>query len=190
VTAQAEHANGDRLTWAEFLRFQQAYDGDERFVWDEGRVVLAMTGGTERHDLTVMGLVRALDAAFRSGPCRVFAHNRQIKTARRSYYPDVLVRCGPAAHPLYEDDARFVIEVLSPTTTAGERTRMLFDYQALPSIEAILFIDTKRRLITVHEKTTEGWTESATKQGVVVLGPASIHFEHLWDQVDEDATFD
>lgn len=40
-----------RLSWEEFLRFQQAYDGPERICWDEGRVVMAMTGGTERHDL-------------------------------------------------------------------------------------------------------------------------------------------
>lgn len=40
-----------RLSWEEFLRFQQAYDSPERICWDEGRVVMAMTGGTERHDL-------------------------------------------------------------------------------------------------------------------------------------------
>ena len=158
MTAQFD-SDDVRLSWEEFLRFQQAYDGNERFVWDEGHVVLVMTGGTERHDLVVMALAGQLQAAFRGGPCHVFAHNRQVKTPSRSYYPDVLVRCGRAADPYYEDDARLIIEVLSPSNKPADRTKMLFDYQGLPSIEAILFVDTRRRIITIHERTSSGWTE-------------------------------
>ena len=67
---------------------------------------------------------------------------------------------------------------------------MLFDYRTLPSIEAILFVDTRRRSVTVHERTADGWTENATRDGAVQLGPTSIDFHDLWMQVDEESTFD
>jgi Uma2 family endonuclease len=182
-------ADGDaRLTWEEFLRFQQAYDGPERFIWNEGHVVQVMTGGTERHDLVVMALVRQLDALLTGRPCHVFAHNRQIKTAQRSYYPDVLVRCGRAADPLYETDARLVIEVISPSNSPAERTRMLFDYQTLPSIEAIIFVDTRRRIATIHEKSAAGWTEGERRSGTI--GDLAIDLDRMWFDVDEASSFD
>jgi Uma2 family endonuclease len=188
MSAQTE--DGGRLTWGEFLRFQQAYTGEERFVWDDGHVVLAMTGGTERHDLVVMTLARLLMNAYEGTPCEVFAHNRQIKTARRSYYPDVLVRCGKAVDPLYETDARFLIEILSPSNGPAERTQMLFDYQTVPSVEVILLVDTRRRVVTVHRREDKGWTESEIRGGEVFLGALIVDFDRLWVDVDERSSFD
>lgn len=105
------------LTFEEFLTFEAAYAGDERFELRGGTVVLT-AGGTERHDLMVMTLFRAIDPGFTAGPCRVFVHNRKIRTSEKDgWYPDLLVRCGPTAHPLYETDARIVVEVLSRPTT-------------------------------------------------------------------------
>ena len=187
MTAQPDDV---RLSWEEFLRFQQAYRGDEKFAWDEGRVVSVMTGGTERHDLVVMALVGQLRASLAGGPCRVFAHNRQVKTRRRSYYPDVIVRCGKAADPLFEDRARLIVEVLSPSNTPSGRTEMLFDYQELPSIEVIVFIDTIHRLVTVHQKGRYGWTESVTKDGQVENGLITLDFADMWAEVDEASSFD
>src|SRR5664279_3499741 len=102
MSAQPE---GQRLTWAEFLKFEAAYAGDERFELDHGRVVM-MSGGTEQHDLLVLALYRSLYEPLQ--PCRVFVHNRKVRTAESSgFYPDLLVRCGVAADELYENDARF-----------------------------------------------------------------------------------
>jgi hypothetical protein len=53
VSAQTEDRGG--LTFEEFLRFEAAYAGDERFELQGGTVVM-MSGGGERHDLMVMAL--------------------------------------------------------------------------------------------------------------------------------------
>ena len=181
-----------RVSWEEFLRFQQAYVGSEKVIWDDGRIVLAMTGGSERHDLVVMALATQIDAALSDGRCAVFAHNRQIKTGRRSYYPDLLVRCGRAAHPLFEDDAWLIVEVLSPSNTPAQQTAMLYAYQELPSIEAILFVDTARRVITVHHKHPDDpqWTETQTHAGTVTVKDLVLDFEAMWTRVDRRSSFD
>jgi Uma2 family endonuclease len=190
MSAQPEDV---RISWEEFLRVQQVWPGPERIAWDDGRIVKAMTGGTERHDLVTMALVGQLLPALAGGPCRVFAHNRQIKTATRSYYPDVLVRRGQAAHPLYEDDARLIIEVLSPGNTPAERTAMLFAYQQPASIEVILFVNTVRRIVTVHRRRPDrsGWVESQVQaEGLIDLGYVILDFGAMWTQVDAEASFD
>ena len=192
MSAQTSGAQDDvRVSWEDFLRFQQAYSGDERLIWDQGRIVVAMTGGTERHDLTIAAFNDRLRATYRGSNCHVFTHNRQLKTEKRSYYPDVLVRCGDAAHPLYDHDARFVIEVLSPSNKPANRTEMLYDYQTLPSIEMIVFVDTRVRTATIHQKGEAGvWTERATRNGTLTLGDAVIDLAQLWVEVDEESTFD
>jgi Uma2 family endonuclease len=181
-----------RVSWEEFLRFQQAYTGPERMDWDNGLIVRAMTGGSERHDLVVMALIEQL---FRVLPerCVVFAHNRQVKTpSQRSYHPDLLVRCGKAAHQLYEEDARLIVEVLSPSNGPAEQTAKLYAYQQLPSIEAIFFVNTVRRIVTVHRKHPDGsgWMESQTRDGAISSGGITLDFGAMWSWVDERSTFE
>ncbi len=51
-------------------------------------------------------------------------------------------------------------------------------------------MDTRRRTVTAHERTTEGWTERQTRDGEVALGPAVLAFGEVWIEVDEQSTFD
>jgi hypothetical protein len=45
--------------------------------------------------------------ALKGGPYRVFVQNRKARSGEATgFYPDLLVRCGPAAHALYETDAQ------------------------------------------------------------------------------------
>jgi Uma2 family endonuclease len=179
-----------RLTWQEFLRFEQAYAGDERHELNDGLVTL-MTGGSERHDVTAQAIFLALSNAYPTGPCRVFIHNRKIRTSERSgYYPDVMVNCAPAADRLFETDARFVVEVVSPSNDADDRLRRLYAYQRLASIEAILFVDPVRQLATIHTLTDGAWHESQVRDGDVQLGSARVDFGRLWLDVNDRVTTD
>lgn len=193
MSAQTEDRGG--LTFEEFLRFEAAYAGDERFELQGGTVVM-MSGGSERHDLMVMALFRLIDPAFSGGPCRIFVHNRKLRTSDKDgWYPDLLVRCGPAAHRLYETDARVVVEVLSPSNDPRDRTARLYAYQSLRSVEIILFVDPERRVATVHQRTAEGfWGERQIATGQVQLAGsahvASLDFGDLWRHVEDDVTQD
>jgi len=181
MSAQPEVA---RLTWAEYLRFLQAFAGDERFELDGGRVVL-MPGGSERHDLMATSIYGRLLATVTGGPCRVFIHNRLLRTGpNQGFYPDLLVRCGPAADPLFETDARIVVELLSPSNGPADRTARLFSYQGLPSAELIVFVDQERRVFTLHERTPHGWSERQFGEGVGHAGGTDVDLTGLWSEMD------
>jgi hypothetical protein len=118
------HAEPVLLSWAEYVKFEEVYEG-RRHELVRGRVRL-MAGASERHDLTVQAIYDQLRPALRGGPCRVFVRNRKIRTGSDTgYYPDLLVRCGTAADRLFEDDARLIVEVLSPSNDPTDVTERL-----------------------------------------------------------------
>jgi len=153
-----------------------------------------MSGGSEHHDLMVMALFRVIDPAFSGGPCRIFVHNRKLRTSDKDgWWPDLLVRCGPAAHRLYETDARVIVGVLSPSDEPRDRTARLYTYQSLRSVETILFVDPDRRVATVHRRTAEGfWGERQITTGRFELAGsahvANLDFGDLWQRVEGDVT--
>jgi Uma2 family endonuclease len=175
------------LTWDEHLKFEALSPERHELVRGEVRV---MSGGSRRHDLLVQWINVALFEAFGrgEGPCEVFAHARKLRTADATgFYPDVYVRCTAPSHDYYDDDARFVIEVLSPSNRPADRTDRLFSYLRLPSVETILFIDHHKRLITVHDRQDGRWSEYQAGDGSLQLGPATLDFTRLWARLDAAA---
>lgn len=175
------------MTWDEYVKFEASDEG-RRHELIRGQVRL-MAGGTERHDILVQLINVRLYSAFDGTPCTVFTHNRKVRTGEATgFYPDVLVRCGEASDAHFETDARFVVEVLSPSNDPVDLIERLFGYQSLASIEIVLFVDPARRLVTVHERLDGGWTERQAKEGEVRLGPAHLDIGDLWDRVEATAT--
>jgi Uma2 family endonuclease len=175
------------LTWEEYLKFDAISSERHELVRGEVR---AMTGGSRRHDLLVQWINVALYQAFGSGegPCEVFPHTRKLRTADATgFCPDVYVRCTPPGHDYFDDDARFVIEVLSPSNHPADRTERLYGYLSLPSVETILFVDHHKRVVTVHERVGGRWSEYQVGAGEVELGPATLDFTQLWARLDATA---
>jgi Uma2 family endonuclease len=171
-----------KLTFQEYLKLEEISEGRRELISGQARL---LPGGTERHDLVTQLLNVALLHAFRGGSCRVFTHSRKLLISQvgNMYYPDLLVSCSRDAHRHYEVDARFVIEVISPTDPPGD----LDDYRLLPSIEAIVVVDPDERVATVHERRLTEWTERQVAAGVVTLGPAHLNLEEIFAEVDVTA---
>lgn len=56
------------------------------------------------------------------------------------------------------DEARIVIEILSPSTTHFDRFQKLAEYQQHESIKVILLVDTEAPQVTVWRSGSTGWT--------------------------------
>lgn len=86
------------LTLEEYLKFEHLSEVRHELI---GGQVVAMAGGTERHDLLTQLINVTLVNAFRGTPCRVFTHDRKVLdwVSGDVRYPDVMVCCGPARHP-------------------------------------------------------------------------------------------
>jgi Uma2 family endonuclease len=127
------------------------HDMDAFLAWEEyqperyefvGGVTSRKTGSTENHDLVGVNAAAALHQRLRGSSCRVHGSNLKVRSpAGAIMYPDAFVRCGPAqGGRTVVDDPVIVVEVLSPGTQQADLTRKRWAYQAIPSLEAILFV--------------------------------------------------
>jgi Uma2 family endonuclease len=123
-----------------------------------GGRVYAMAGGTDRHDLAAFWIARRLAVAFEPRGCVVFPHNRMLRVDDVFRYPDVLVRCGRPADAQYENDARILVEVLSPDSSARDRRDKASNYVRLHSLQAYLVIDPDQPRVEVLSPEDGVWT--------------------------------
>ena len=136
-------------TEAEYLAVEERSELRHEFV---GGRVYQMSGGTERHELAVASLARRLHPAARSSGCRTFA-NRQLRVPSGDhYYPDVMVACGKAANPLYEERPTLIIEVLSPSTAGEDRKGKLRAYATVETLERYVLVDPVFRRFEVYRQ--------------------------------------
>jgi Uma2 family endonuclease len=75
------------------------------------------------------------------------------------------VDCGkPADSSLMADKPSLVVEVLSPTTGGFDVTVKLTEYQGLPSLDYILFVDTENPTVHLYRRGDEGlWRDDVLK---------------------------
>ncbi len=129
----------------------------------------AMAGASLDHNLIVTNLVALLKPLARAKGCRVYSETVKLKLSEDTfYYPDVMVVCGPKAHPLYETSPCLVAEVLSPNTEVQDRREKLSRYLRLPSLLGYLILESGRPGGVLYRRTPEGFREEALGETLVL----------------------
>jgi Uma2 family endonuclease len=145
-----------RLTTAEFLAWEATQAERHEFVRGE---VYAMVGARRSHGRVVMNLGRVIGNALVGSPCEVYAETMKVQVDDSFLYPDLFVTCDPA--DLLCDQIftapQLVIEVLSPTTQAYDRSLKFALYRRLPSLREYVLIDPDSRRIEAFRLQPAGW---------------------------------
>jgi Uma2 family endonuclease len=144
----------------------------EYFAWEETQLerheywdgeVVAMTGGTKRHNRVSFNCSKVLDDLLAERGCEVYISDVkvQVEADRKYFYPDVVVTCDAR-----DRDAQLVqypcliIEVLSPSTEAVDRGIKFRHYRQAPTLQAYL-------LVQPDAPRVEGFTRNGTGQWVL-----------------------
>lgn len=108
--------------------------------------IFAMVGASKNHNLIAGNVFSALKQHLRDKPCEIYISDMRVKipAANLYTYPDVAVVCGESQ---FEDDAvdtllnpMLVVEVLSKSTAAYDRTTKFSYYRTLASMAEYLLI--------------------------------------------------
>ena len=165
-----------RSPWSleHFLEWERAQTRRHEYAGD---VIVAMTGGTLRHNATVNRIAAQLERVLANTPCRVFRENVKLVTATSCRYPDVLVSC--AAVDLDTDcieDAELLVEVLSQSTESIDRTEKPAEYRSLSSLRAYVIVDRNGDLLEgyVRESLESPWIRTAER---ILVGLHGAHVE-------------
>lgn len=149
-----------KITADEFLDMD--FGTDRRFELDDG-VIVMMAGGTEPHAWVQGNIFAWLRSKLRGTGCRPYGPDMAVRISDTQIrYPDVSIYCDqPPRDDLTEAralaDPTVVIEVLSPSTTTLDQGTKLEEYQGLPTIRTIVFIDPINEMTRTVERTAEGW---------------------------------
>ena len=174
------------FTFEEYLRLDAV--SDQRFEWVAGQVY-AMAGGTDRHLATVQALFTRIAPLARAAGCRPWMADRRLRTEQASYYPDLFVVCGPRADRLFETDAAWVIEVLSPSTTSTDLREKAPAYASLAGIRRYVVVDPGTRTVRLGTPESDGrwsWAVLAANGVLDVMG-GTLDLSEVWAEVDEVA---
>ena len=143
---------------------------EERYELVDGEVVM-MAGAGRRHDRIVLNLTAAIHSQIRGGPCQTFTGDTYVATnltTRRM--PDLGVDRGkPDDDSLLADKPALLVEVLSPTTGGFDVTVKLAEYQSLPSLNYILFVDTASPNVHLYSRDDDGRWKDIVLKGLEAL---------------------
>jgi Uma2 family endonuclease len=156
--------------------------------------VFAMVGGRRVHGVVVTNLTAALRPALRGTPCRVFSESMKVQPADDTIlYPDLFVTCDPAdlRTEMIFRAPKLVIEVLSPTTQAYDRSLKFALYRRMASLQEYALVDPDTRRVEVFRIGRDGlWVLHDMSDGPM-LALASIGCElpmsEVFDGVDPAA---
>jgi Uma2 family endonuclease len=166
------------MTVPEFLAWAETQE-DGRYELVGGEIV-AMAPERSEHVQAKRRAANVLEAAIaRAGaPCEAFVDGLAVRVDdETSYIPDALVNCGDPVAPdaMVAPDPVIVVEVLSPSTHAIDKTTKLADYFRVPGLSHYLVIDLGRRHVVHYGRRPDGVvTVAIVKEGELILDPPGI----------------
>lgn len=126
--------------------------------------ILAMAGGSFRHNRLCSRIHGVLSAALRGKPCQPSSGDQRLATPDRLYtYPDAAVYCGKIEARAGTSDVAtnptVLVEVLSDSTREYDRGEKLAMYKHVPSLQAVVFVEPDEVLVVVVSRVGDGWKE-------------------------------
>jgi Uma2 family endonuclease len=145
-----------KLELDEFLDWENRQQDRNEFVRGD---IYAMVGARRTHGRIVANLVRHLGNHLADSPCQVFAESMKVQVGEEAVlYPDVFVT-GDAADLSTETVFHaplVVVEVLSPSTQAYDRSQKFALYRRLASLREYVLIDPDTRRVEGFRRGADG----------------------------------
>ena len=145
-----------KLTLEAYLAWEN--EQPEKHEFHRGEI-FAMVGGRRVHGAVVTNLSSLLFNALKGSPCRVFSEGMKVQPAEDTIlYPDVFVTCDAAdlRTEMIFHAPKLVIEVLSPSTQANDRSQKFALYRRMASLREYALVDPDTRRIEVFRIGPDG----------------------------------
>jgi len=144
------------ITLEEYLAAEEVAEERSEFV--DGEVV-AMVGGSFRHNTIIHNLHMAIGTALRGSGCGMVSQGMRVKANRDVLYPDVAIHCGGAQI----EDRRgemllnpvVIVEVLSPSTTDYDHGRKWESYRGISSLQEYLLVSQEGARVELYARRGE-----------------------------------
>lgn len=176
------------ITVDEFLTLE--FDPECKAELSNGVIhVVRMTGGGSIAHARVQGNVfAALFIKLRGSGCRPYGPDMSVQSHELSMrLPDVSVFCGKTGQEhdrnLTSDDPKMIVEILSPSTRREDFDVKLPEYLAMPSNDAVLYVDPLSEAVTVYRRgERRAWQRDDVTPGSDTILP-SLGIVLTWNEI-------
>ena len=149
----------DRLlmSYEEYVNWESTQE--MRHEYCDGEVI-AMAGGTLKHNRISGNAFKFLDDALADRPCEVYINDVkvQVQPRRKYFYPDVVVTCDERDR----QESNFVtfpcliIEVLSPSTESFDRGFKFSQYRKFEKLQEYVLVQVEQPIVEVFQRNEQG----------------------------------
>ena len=127
-------------------------------------VMVAMAGGSERHNLIVANLIISIGVQLKGRSCRVYPSDLKVRVpnSTKFFYPDVSVVCGETQFASDHKDVilnpALIVEVLSESTAPFDKGKKFLSYQQIDSLQECLFVWQDEMLVEKYARqSNDSW---------------------------------
>ena len=146
-------ANHEFVSVEDYLAFDDGSRVRHEYV---AGCVYAMNGGTRAHARIAGNIFAAMRAHLRGGPCSAYYNGLRtyikVNDDEFYYYPDVFVACGRGGSSTRIDDAKLIVEVLSPSTQSIDRREKRLNYPHIETLEEFVLVSQRSHEVTFHRR--------------------------------------
>jgi Uma2 family endonuclease len=157
--------------------------------------MFAMSGAREAHNLIAANAIAELRQQFRRRSCRVYPSDMRVFVSATGLYtyPDLVALYGK---PEFQDgeldtllNPSLIVEILSPSTEAYDRSRKFENYRSIESLREYLLIAADRVHADLYTRQTDGrWllTSAGRLEDALVLESvdARLPMSDLYEKVE------
>ena len=149
------------FTVDEYIEFEEK--SDIRHEFHDG-YLFPMSGTSDAHNEIILNMATTLRPNFQKQGCKIYAENLKLQIAENSkyVYPDIMLTCDErdSASPFIKRYASLIIEVLSKSTAAYDKSDKFDLYQRVPSIQYYLLVDSRWQSVELYSRTEKDtiWT--------------------------------
>ena len=161
-----------RMTPEQYLRSER--EAQEKHVFVDGFAypLHAQAGASRMHVRLTLRIGAMLEGRASDLGCRPYVADMKLRADgwRNFFYPDVMVCYGPDESTQdFETDACLIVEVLSGSTAAHDRTGKFAAYTKLPSLQTYLLVEQNERRIYAYARAGDEWALAEYEDGVIPL---------------------
>ena len=163
----------------------------------QGDGAQGMAGGSAVHADLIRNIGFALHQRLKGTPCSVKMTEMRLRVdaADAMFYPDVMVHCRPVLDPsntMELNEARLIVEVLSPSTQRFDRGQKLTAYRKLPGLQHIVLLSSLEQAAWVCHRVPAdaAWSELAPWPRGAALTLEGLELSLPWDEVYDGVGID
>ena len=161
----------------EYLNWERSSEVRHEYV--NGRI-FDMAGGSRNHGVIITNIAGALFSRIKAMGCDQFVSDMKLRIHNKqkiSYrYPDFMVYCGPRNNRDIQNNARFLVEVLSPGTREIDCESKVEEYKESLNAQKgeYLIVDSSCQVVSLW-----GWKDDVFLEKTTCSGQDSIMLDSL-----------